>query len=254
AQALIDGLDGGYLAANALIIIEAGELSPRSGLRKLFEKAKRAVSLPCYVDGPEDVRRLAVAMASQEDLRFDEDALALAVSLLGDDRGVSRAELEKLILYKGLKGQRSAPETITLEDVRLMLVDGVGDVLDEAAAAAADGAPPALSRALFRSASAGASAIGFLRALQRSFMRLHTAQTFIAQGASPADAMKKLKPPVFFAEQKAFQHRLRRWPLARLETALDALVEAELAAKTTGAPQAEIIERTALRLSVMGGS
>jgi len=112
AQSLIDGLDGGYLVANALIIIEAGELSPRSGLRKIFEKAKRAVALPCYVDGPGDVSALAMSAAEAENLRFEKDALDLVVSLLGEDRGVSRAEIDKLLLYKGLKDQRDGQDQI----------------------------------------------------------------------------------------------------------------------------------------------
>ena len=138
-------LTGAYLTANALTIIEAGELSPRSGLRKMFEKAKRAVALPCYVDGPGDVRALAMSTAANEDLTFDKDALDLLVSLLGEDRGVSRSEIDKLILYKGLKDQRDAPGQISLDDVKIMLVDGVGDVMNEAANAVTDGAPDLLA-------------------------------------------------------------------------------------------------------------
>ena len=82
AATLIDGLDGGHLKANALVIIEAGDLTPRSGLRKRFEKAKTAASLPCYVDGPGEVRDLATEQARNEDLRFEDDALELLVSCL----------------------------------------------------------------------------------------------------------------------------------------------------------------------------
>ena len=253
AQALIDGLDGGYLTANALTIIETGELTPRSGLRKMFEKAKRAAALPCYVDGPGDVRALAMEAAQAENLTFETDALDFLISLLGEDRGVSRSEIDKLILYKGLKDQRNGPGEISLEDVKIMLVDGVGDVINEAADAVADGAPDILAAALHRSARAGASPIGLLRSLQRAFSRLHTAQTYVAQGDAPASAMKRLKPPVFYIEQKPFERRLRRWPMKRLDMALDMLIEAELAAKTTGSPQREIVERTALRLSHMAG-
>lgn len=253
ATTLIDGLDGGHLKANALVIIEAGDLTPRSGLRKAFEKAKAAVALPCYADGPGEVRELAIELARAEDLKFDSDALELLVSLLGDDRGVSRSEVSKLILYKGLKDQRNAPDTISLEDVQTMLVDGVGDAMDMAAAAAADGRPEDLARALHKSAMAGASSIGLLRALQRAFLRLHTAQSLVSKGDNPASAMKKLRPPVFFKEQRPFENRLRKWSLPRIDQALDMLVEAELDAKTTGAPQREIVERTALRLSHMAG-
>ncbi|MEX0645539.1 MAG: DNA polymerase III subunit delta [Parvularculaceae bacterium] len=253
AKTLVEGLDAGRLKANALVVIEAGDLAKSSGLRKLFEKSKEAVALACYADQAADIRSLALDAARAEDLRFEDDALSLLASLLGDDRGVSRSEIGKLFLFKGLKSQRSGPGIISVEDVKATLADGVGDALDEAAGAAADGAADRLERALWKSAMAGASPISLIRALARSFHRLHEAQARIAEGASAADAMMKLRPPVFFMEQRPFEARLRRWPLRRLDDALDLLIAAEFDAKSTGAPQKEIAERAALRLAVMAG-
>ena len=248
---LLDGLSSGHVKANGLVVIEAGGLNPRSGLRKAFEKAKQGAALPCYADGPADIRTMAVDAARAEDLRFDEDALDLLASILGEDHGVSRAEIDKLILYKGPKTLRTEPGTLTLEDVRASLVDGLGDAMDDTASACADGAPGRLATALHKAASAGASPIGLLRALQRSFARLQTASKLVEAGDSPAGAMKKLRPPVFFAEQRAFEARLYKWRGARLDKARRMLIDAELEAKTTGAPQKEIVERAALRLAVM---
>ncbi|NOX94953.1 MAG: DNA polymerase III subunit delta, partial [Alphaproteobacteria bacterium] len=139
------------------------------------------------------------------------------------------------------------------EDIRASLVDGLGDVIDDTTAAAADGARAPLSKALYKAASAGASPIALLRALQRQFTRLKVAQDFVTAGDSPASAMKKLRPPVFFAEQRAFENRLYKWRGAKLDNALRMLIDTELVAKTTGAPQRELVERAALRLAVMAG-
>ena len=254
AETFLAGLDGGHVKPNGLVLIEAGELTPRSKLRKMFETAKTAVALPCYSDAPADVRAMAQEAAREEDLRFDDDALDLAVAVLGEDRGVSRAEMNKLILYKGPKTLRSGPGTITLEDVRASLVDGLGDAMDDAAAACADGAPARLSKALHKAGAAGASPIGLLRALQRTFSRLRAAQALVESGETTASAMKKLRPPVFFAEQRAFEQRLYKWRQGtRLEKAIRMLIDAELEAKSAGAPQREIVERAALRLSLMAG-
>lgn len=250
---LIALLDSGRLKSNALVVVEAGELSPRSGLRTLFERSKSAAALPCYVDGPRETRALAVAMAAEEGLRFEDDALDLVVALTGEDRALSRSEIGKLLLFKGLKAQRQGPDAISRADVRASLVDGAGDAADEAAGAAADGAAGALARALWRSAAAGASPISLLRTLWREFSRLKEAQALVAAGASAPEAMKKLRPPVFFAEERAFAERMRRWSLPRLDAALDLICAAELDAKTTGAPQREIAERAALALALMAG-
>lgn len=249
AKTLISWLDAGEVQPNALIIIEAGDLTKRSALRKAFEGAKRAAALPCYTDAPENVRALVEASLREENLLIDDDAAAVLLGAIGTDRGVARAELEKLIVYMGPKTIREGEARITRADVEACLVEASGAALDELTSAAADGRTSDLADAMQSYGAAGGSAIGALRALQRAFNRLYTAQKLISGGMQAKAAMMKLRPPVFFAEERAFQARLRRLPVARLEQGLRILVEAELAAKTTGAPQDEIVERAALRLS-----
>ncbi len=251
AGALIKGLDQGAVKPNGLVVIEGGDLSPRSGLRKLFEKAKRGAALPCYADAPADVRDLARDLARAEELRFDDDALDFLVATLGDDHGLTRSEIDKLILFKGPKSVRSGSGAITVDDVRASIVDGPGQALEEATAAAVDGAPAALSAALFKAEAAGASPIGLLRALQRQVSRIKAAKAHMDAGDNASAAMKKLRPPVFFGEQRAFEQRLGKWPSRRLDVAARMLIDAEFDAKTTAAPQREIIERAALRVTMM---
>lgn len=253
SKLVVDGLEGGYLKPNGVVLVEAGDLAKSSSIRKLFETSRAAVALPCYSDAPADVRAIAAEAAGAENLRFDSEALDLLILLLGEDRGVSRAEIEKLVLFKGPKEVRDGPATITLDDVRAVLVDTVSDVAGEAAGAAADGAQERLARALHRSSGAGSSPVGTVRALQREFSRLRTARALMADGASAETAMSKLRPPVFFMEKRAFEARLSRWPLAKLDKALDLLIEAELAAKSTGLPDQEIVERAAFRIAAMAG-
>ncbi|MGD9799534.1 MAG: DNA polymerase III subunit delta [Parvularculaceae bacterium] len=251
ARLVVEGLEGGHLKPTGIVLIEAGDLAKSSGLRKLFEGSRAVVALPCYADAAADVRAIASDAARAEDLRFDNEALDLLVALLGEDRGVSRSEIEKLILYKGPKAIRVGPATITLDDVRAVLVDTVSDAAGDAASAAADGAQARLARALHRSANAGASPIGAVRALQREFSRLRAARQLIAEGASAEAAMARLRPPVFFMEKRAFEARLRRWTLPKIDAALDILLDAELGAKSTGLPDAEIVERAAFRIAAM---
>lgn len=249
ARLVVEGLEGGHLKPAGIVLIEAGDLAKSSGLRKLFEGSKAAVALPCYSDAPSDVRAIAVESAKREDLKFDSEALDLLVLLLGEDRGVSRAEIDKLILFKGPKAVRESASVITLDDVRAVLVDTVSDAAGDAAGAAADGAQARLARALHRSAIAGASPVGTVRALQREFIRLRAARALMSEGASAETAMSKLRPPVFFMEKRSFEARLARWTLPKLDAALDLLIEAELGAKSTGLPDEEIVERAALRIA-----
>ena len=253
ASVFLNALDAGGVKPNGVVIVEGGDLRPASGLRKAFEKSKSGVALPCYADAPTDVRALAQELARAQGLRFEPDALELTMAILGEDHGLTRSELEKLMLYKGLEGQREGSAEITLGDVRASLAGGVADALDEAAAAAADGAVTRLSHALAKSNASGTNAVTLLRALQRQMTRLKTARGHVDSGESPAGAMKKLRPPVFFGEQRAFEARLSKWKSTRLQAAVRMLIDVEMAAKTTGAPQRELVERAALRIAMMAG-
>ena len=250
----ITALDNDHLKPNGIVLVEGGDLGPRSTLRKAFQKAKRAASLPCYEDAPAAVRSLAAEMARDHGLSIEPDAMTFLTSTLGEDRGITRSEIEKLLFFKsaGTNNQNTGDKSgsvISLADARLCLVDAASDTLNDVASHCQDGRTGPLADALHRSATAGTSSIALLRALQRAFGRLMEAQAHIAKGANANDAMKKLRPPVFFAEQDAFRTRLNQWSLPRLTLARRWLIEAELEAKTTGNPQRELVERVALRLA-----
>src|SRR5690606_7077906 len=69
----------------ALVVIEGGDLSARSSLRKLAEGAKNAAALPCYVAEARDVAGLIRDMVQGAGLRIDNDAAQwLSQQLTGD--------------------------------------------------------------------------------------------------------------------------------------------------------------------------
>ena len=55
-----------------------------------------------------------------------------------------------------------------------------------------------LERSLERALTAGESPIAILRVLQGRLVRLHLARGYADSGLSPAEAVGKLRPPVFF--------------------------------------------------------
>ncbi|MEL6113106.1 MAG: DNA polymerase III subunit delta [Pseudomonadota bacterium] len=254
---LLTALDQGHLKPNGIVIVEAGDLGPRSALRKGFEKAKAAAAMPCYVDGPAVTRKLAEEMATAHGLKFHRDALTLLTATLGEDRALSRMEIEKLLLFKSPgpdhdKGVgESDDDEITVADVKICLVDSASDDLDRVFAACADGMPGPLAAALFQCTTAGANPVTILRALQRSFARLETARGYVDKGQNANEAMKRLRPPVFFGEQDAFRQRLKGWTGSKLQVARRRLIEAEFQAKSTGLPHREIVERTAFQLCAL---
>lgn len=246
-------VEAGSVTPNALIVIEAGELKKTAALRKAVEASKIAAAIACYPAEGADLLDTLRNDLGAEGLSIDDEALAALASRLGEDRGITRSEIEKLILYKGTKDQRDGPETVTLEDVRTALAESNADATFEIVDLALTGETPRLSEALFRARGAGVSLYGVMRILQGKMLRLLTVQEAVGRGEPREAAIKALRPPVFYGEQRSFSRALSAWPLPRLRHAVRDILEADLSAKQTGMPEAQMLERALLRLSMMAG-
>ena len=163
------------------------------------------------------------------------------VAHLGNDRLVTRSELEKLALYAGNIGGR-----IELADALACVGDSTALSLDDVIFAAADGDAARLEGSLFRCLQEGQAAVGILRAVMRHFQRLHLAASRMASGVSADEALRAVRPPIFLKYSKSvFKAQLMAWPARRAAAALDLLTRAELNSKRAVLPQ-ETILREAL--------
>jgi DNA polymerase-3 subunit delta len=231
-------------AGDALIVVDAADLSARSKLRNLFESAKNAAAIPCYADSEEDIAALVEQMIRQAGLAIAPDALETLVANLGGDRQLTRREIEKLILYVGANATQ-----VCLGDVEACVGDSTAHSIDDALLAAADGDARAVVRALARAFAEGESAVGVIRAAQRHFQRLHFAAGQVDRGESIERAIDSLKPKVFWKRRAQFMAQLRSWTTRQAAQALDRLTAAELACKSTGMPDEAIVTRCLLELA-----
>lgn len=233
---------GAALAAaqgDSLIVVEAGDLPPRSSLRKLGEAARDVAVVACYADSGRDLAEVVRETLAARRITSSGEALTYLVAHLGSDRMVTRSELEKLALYVGDGGR------VEIGDATACIGDSTALSLEEVIFAAADGDVAKLEWALLRCLQEGQTAVGILRAVMRHFQRLHLAASRIAAGASPDEAVRAMRPPVFFKQQERFKAQLAIWPPRRAAAALDSLTRAELNSKRAVLPQ-ETIAREAL--------
>lgn len=234
----------GRAQADALLVVEADNLPGRSSLRKLFETRDDCAALPCYPDDEEGRHRFARSVLDEAGVSIDPGAMRTLVGMLGEDRLGNRRELEKLVLYAG-SGDRLD------EDAVLSAVgDNAAASIDDAVFAAADGRVGELDEALDRFWSEGGEPVSLIRAAQRHFQRLHLATSLAEDGRTAEDAMRQLRPPVFWKLQNRFRQQMRCWTSERLEQMLDRLLEAEQILKSTGTPGTAACGRTLMAIAV----
>ena len=244
---ILKGFDTNPRTAEAKLIIEAGDLSTRSTVRKACEAGKHFASIGCYADNAADVANMARNELSALGIGIDADALSMWVPLLEGDRGLIRGEIEKMALYKGYGQDKGA--SVTVDDVKELAAGGQTASIDDIIMATLGGRTAEMD-AVFRRAVAGKiNSVVILLSLQRHVTRLLEARTKMDKGESLDGAMRSLRPPVFGMQQRAFGMQLRTWPEPALRRALSRSLEAEKQVKTAGSPADAIVSRLLLALS-----
>lgn len=228
---------------DGFVLVEAGDLPARSSLRRAFEAARDAVAIACYPDDVRDLQSLIREIMGGHGIAIEGEAIQYLADQLGGDRGQSRQELEKLALYAGDGG------SVTAADAMEAVGDSAAMAMDDAVLAAAEGEIARLERALGRLFAEGDNPISLLRAAQRYLTRLHLAAAAIAAGAGAEDAVRGLRPPVFWKLAERMRDQLSYWPVRRVRAALTLLFEAENNAKRTGPPPEAICRDALLRIA-----
>jgi DNA polymerase-3 subunit delta len=206
----------------------------------MLEPAPDAVAISCYAEVGHALEASLAALLAEAGVRAEADALDWLKTHLGADRAMQRRAAETLALLVGPGG------TVRLSDVAACLGDAASFSMEDAAFAAGLGEEAALDRALGHALAEGMAPVGVLRAAMTHFQRLHRARIMVDLGMPPEQAIRSLRPPVFWKREAGFRATLGLWSARRLAAALAAFQKAERGCKRTGAP-ADTICRAALQ-------
>jgi DNA polymerase-3 subunit delta len=232
-------------AGDALIVLEAGNLTPRSTLRALAEAERCVAAFPCYMDTEGALEGLVESAARAAGFAVEADALDWIVDRLGGDRAQTRSEIDKLLLYKGA----DTAKTITMQDAVAILGDTAAIGIEDVIAATFDGELATLDRALDRVFAEGGNPVQLVRSLQRHADQLHLVSGHAKGGNFESAIYKARGLPRGGPVRQRFERHLRSWPLPRLSAALSTILDAEIECKRTGLPDQAIARRLCLRLA-----
>ncbi len=236
AKAVLGGTGPG------IVLLEAGGLDGRKGLRAALEKAgPEAAVIACYAETGAALEGSIAALLKGFGVTAEPAAVSWLAQRLGEDRLVMRRECEKLALYVGAGGR------VSEEDAVASLSEGSALDLDAALLAATEGDAARADRALDAAFAEGAHAVQVVRGALRHVQRLEAGAAAVARGASAREAVEGMRPPVFFKSRPAIERALRLWRPEMLAAAGAALLDAERATKTTGMPDTAVA-----RAAVMG--
>ena len=233
-------------AGDSLVILEAGALARRGKLVTLMEGLANGAAIPCYAEEGAGLRSAIESGLSAASIRADADALDWLRDHLGGDHASTRGEIEKLILYAG------DDKRLDLDAVRACVGDQASVSLDDALFAATSGDIAAADRAVERSFAEGMAAVALVRSVLLHLSRLHQARGRMETGASAQEAVKAMRPPVFWKRETEMVRAVGAWSGRRLGAAMGEARRAELACKRTGAPDLVIARRLVMAVARSG--
>lgn len=226
------------------LIVTAGQLTPRSSLRKLFEGAKNAGCIALYDQplGREDLQEALAAAGVSKLARDGEDALFALTKTL--EPGDVRQTVEKLGLYM-IDDDRD----VTAADVEAVAPRSSEADLDDLIGVVADGQASSIGPLLQKLYAQGVLPTRIAIDALRQFRRLHQAAS---DPGGAAAGVGRLKPPVFGPRRDQMVRRAGNWGSRKLEDALTALLDADLTLRSgADVPAAAMMERTLIRLAMM---
>ncbi len=214
--------------SETLVVIKAKELTPASSLRRLCENAPDPVlCIPCYVDNVISLKQTILEKLKKEEIKIDPDALSLMISYLGNDRGITNSEIEKISLYA------YNTKNLTKKDIENIVANNSLTALDKFIYALFD-LDTKYSYSMVDSLLEENSSIHILRSISSHVQKLLLIKALCEQPMSIDMALKEIKPPIFFSYVDSFKRQVTSWSKLRLQKLLDNLIYLEIELKTNG--------------------
>ncbi|WP_438956618.1 DNA polymerase III subunit delta [Cognatiyoonia sp.] len=230
---------------DAQIVVTAGQLTTKSALRKVFEGHPAAVAIGIYDDPPTrgDIEASLVENGLTVPNRDVMDAIMALGSTL--EPGDFRQTLEKLSLYKW-----GDDTPLTTDDIAACAPQGAEVDIDDILDVVTFGRPDQLGPALRNLYAQGVTPVTLCIGATRHFRRLHVVAS---DPGGPGSGVGKLRPPVYGPRRDKIARQAGSWGRDRLEKALTALTDTDLQLRSAStAPQLALMERTLIRLAMMG--
>lgn len=241
-MALTDLLDD---PGGAAIVLEAGNLALKDALRALVEGKKLGRALPCYPDSDETLLKLINETFSKAGIRAEADVATTLRDTLGNDREITRRELEKLVLFS------ADTKVLSRNDILTLCADNAALVLDEIVDSIGTGHAVRLEEALNRALAAAINSQQLLGSTQLHFATLRRWRSEVDLGKSPRDVLENARPKPHFSRKSSLEQQVRLWSDEALGAAADRLHQATADTRKRYELQETIVRRTLLAICMM---
>ncbi len=229
---------------NTCLVVKQDNLTKSSKIRKLFESSNTHFSLACYDDDIKVLSSLLEKFQKENNITFDNDIKSFLLNNLSNDRMVIKNELEKILLSLS-EGDRK----VDIEKVRYILHDSAYTDFQQINNSILFGNIEKGSKSLEKLFNLGTNPVAILKSLNNYIMRIRLTQVELSKGKQFDEAIKILRPPVFWKEKSDFKRHCLMWPANIIENIINEVLSSEIKCMTNNIIAKEQCEKTLFEIS-----
>ena len=229
---------------NTCMVIKQDNLTKSSNLRKLYETSKDHFSLACYDDDIKVLSSLLEKFQKEHSITFDSDVKSFLLNNLSNDRLVIKNELEKILLSLSKDDRK-----VDIEKLKYILHDSAHTDFQQINNSILFGNIEKGSKSLEKLLNLGTNPVAILKSLNNYIMRIRLTQVELSKGKQFDEAIKILRPPVFWKEKSDFKRHCLMWPANEIENIINEVLSSEIKCITNNIIAKEQCEKTLFEIS-----
>ena len=235
------------LPDQTLIIVIANNLTKNSKIRKFFEKSDNYFSCANYEDDFKSNSQQIQNLEKSINKNLHKDIKHYLNQNLSSDRMISKNEIDKIILLYAENDQ--IPE---LEHIKLIFNDNADLGLNKISQLTFSGQPNKVSINLNKIFDEGINPVAIIRVMLNYVQRIQATQIALKKNNDFDNAIKSLKPPVFWKDKDSFKLHCKKWPIKETALNFNLLVDTELNCKSNYSLTNILCERALINIAVRG--
>jgi len=200
---LIESLDN-YKFNYLHIILKFENLKKKSEIRGFFEKNNDCICVPCYEETPWEKKETIKEFFKNENLEISNVQVEQLSEKLTNEKFEILFELEKIIIF--LKHKKKTIEELLNKFEKTAFHDETEFIYE-----LVSGKKEKINYYLFNSSQFQNNEIKIINFLSEHFAKLLIVKGKVREGTSLEEAMRSLKPPIFFKYIDRFKMQVGLW-------------------------------------------
>jgi len=210
---------------NLFLIIFSDTLEKKSKLRSFFEKDKKTICIPCYLDNERDLENIAQIELRKSNILLSREAINLLIEKSNSDRDNLRNEIQKIKTYSLNK------KKIELDDIKL-LINFSGDYKSDILVnECLSGNILQYKKIISELYSNTVNQILLFRILSNKVQRLLKIKSQKNDSNNLDELINTTKPAIFWKDKAIVKKQLTRWSLFELKKIIININNIELLCK-----------------------